>query len=424
LLEGYDCDCHIDGGACAKCLIDRNNYRFADKLSKAKAMDWLNKQKYKTLEVPQEVKDVSFNARPVFRELKQIVKDAVSSPEAETIVFCVSDKAKGMSISDWHSHNSEMGKYIHDAIRLGKKVKINVEYHPELHNSNADKLPFVNFSAMPDCEVQFVQESVGIKTVLEIQYNQRRIERYITTDIDALSLSNEWGEPSNHIYLDDQVSSFESEPSPSITESLNEIIRDGKAQKEYFRVKNYFSDIIKPCVVKDGDDVEIRKIIGDKDVKIFFSDMYVNSALSSLLLAYLIKEMRDLYGFEISSLTLQLDSPKRKCTNSQFDEDTRIHYNFQCEEDADAYTYRLIEKLLGIRPEPSEKNAEHHRWLRIEAEDGSFVEIRPDHSIGGGWYSTSTYMNIDTLDGNVIAKRIRRGKAVEVLYYLIMKKSN
>ena len=46
-LEETTCNCHVDGGACTRCLIDRNNYRYAYLLSKSKVSDWLNRQKSK-----------------------------------------------------------------------------------------------------------------------------------------------------------------------------------------------------------------------------------------------------------------------------------------------------------------------------------------------------------------------------------------
>jgi Distinct helicase family with a unique C-terminal domain including a metal-binding cysteine cluster len=43
-IENSPCNCEEDGGACAKCLIDRSNYRYASKLSKGKALEWLSRQ--------------------------------------------------------------------------------------------------------------------------------------------------------------------------------------------------------------------------------------------------------------------------------------------------------------------------------------------------------------------------------------------
>ena len=94
--------------------------------------------------------------------------------------------------------------------------------------------------------------------------------------------------------------------------------------------------------------------------------------------------------------------------------------NFANKEDADEYTDNLFVKVLDIEPEHSANDADHHRWLRIDTEDGGLVEIRPDHGISGGFRSGSKYMNLDTLNGTVSVDRNNE----DVLFYVIMKKGN
>jgi hypothetical protein len=43
-LSEYSCNCHVDGGACVRCLVDRSNYRYAYLLSKRKVLEWLRNQ--------------------------------------------------------------------------------------------------------------------------------------------------------------------------------------------------------------------------------------------------------------------------------------------------------------------------------------------------------------------------------------------
>ena len=162
------------------------------------------------------------------------------------------------------------------------------------------------------------------------------------------------------------------------------------------------------------------EVLKGKHVNITFSDMYVNSALASLMLVYLIKEMKQLFGYTIDSITLQLDSPKRKCYNDRYNEWTPINMNFSCKEDADEYTDNLFMNVLGIEPEHSFNDANHHRWLKIETKDGGLVEIRPDHGISGGYKSDSKYLNLDSLNGSVNVVRNNE----DVLYYVIIKKSD
>ena len=185
-------------------------------------------------------------------------------------------------------------------------------------------------------------------------------------------------------------------------------------------MKNYFTAAIAPHVLKQQDVDMLVEVLRGKHVDITFSDMYVNNALASLMLVYLINEMKNLFGFTIDNITLQLDSPKRKCNNDRFNDWTPINMNFSCKEDADEYTDNLFQDVLDIDPEHSFNDADHHRWLKIETEDGGCVEIRPDHGISGGYRSDSKYMNLDSLNGSVSVVRNNE----DVLYYVIIKKGN
>ena len=93
-----------------------------------------------------------------------------------------------------------------------------------------------------------------------------------------------------------------------------------------------------------------------------------------------------------------------------------INYNFPSEDEADEYTYQLFNDVLDIDPDPSPYDAFHYRTLKIETEDGGCIEIRPDHSISGGYRSYSKYMNLDTLNGTVGV--IRNDE--DALYYVII----
>ena len=119
-LEETTCNCHIEGGACARCLIDRNNYRYSYLLSKAKALDWLNHQKNKAIELPAQVKASSPSARVVCQPLKDIVKLSVTDPEVKKITLCISDLTDDNVVTDWSSVRSEMGKHIKTGVSMVK----------------------------------------------------------------------------------------------------------------------------------------------------------------------------------------------------------------------------------------------------------------------------------------------------------------
>lgn len=419
-LEETTCNCHIDGGACARCLVDRNNYRYAHLLSKPKVVDWLNRQKGKALDVPNAIMSISPSAKVVYQSLKDIVRQSITDSEVKKLTLCVSDLTDDYAVTDWLSIRSEMGKYINTAVSNGKAVKLIVEYHPELHTSLADKLPFVNLNdKFPDCDISLVKDMGTVKTAIIVERSDEQ-RRYFTDKDIALSFSNNWGNDCSHVFVDCENASFVSQDEPTYTVSPSQVVREGITRATRFHVKNYFSVAIEPYVLKSEDSDMLNNILNGKHVDISFSDMYVNSALASLMLVYLIKEMQDIFHFSIDNITLQLDSPKRKCINERFNDWTPINMNFSRKEDADNYTDQLFQDILDIDPEHSFSDADHHRWLRIETEDGGFVEIRPDHGISGGYRSDSKYMNLDSLSGSVSVVRNNE----DVLYYVIIKESS
>ena len=419
-LQEATCECELHDGACTSCLINRNNHRYAHLLSKGKVMNWLKLQKSKNIPVPKNVKDYSPTAKVDYRSFKQILKESVDDPEVNEITICASDSTSDYSVTDWIRKRSEMGRLLSQAIDKGKDVKIRIEYRPENHPLPMDKLPFINLNdKFPDFDISLIQDMGPMKTGL-IVHTRNNLRRYFTDEDDCLSFSNNWGENCKYRFVDETDVIFTDETQPSYEILPNEIIREGYSDIQQFQIKNYFSCVIVPTVLKSSDINILQEILEGKHVNITFSDMYVNSALSSLMLVYLIKEIKDQFHLEIDNIMLQLDSPKRRCQNERFNDFTYVSYNFRTKEDADTYTDNLFNKVLGIDPEHALDDATHSRWLRIEVDGGGLVEIRPDHGISGGFQSASQYMNLDNLDGSVIAYQRNENE----LFYVIMKKAN
>lgn len=419
-LEESDCNCHQDGGACTQCLIDRKSYRYARYLSKAKALEWLNRQKDGARSVPDDVKKASPHADVAYLPLKNILRKAIEDPETTKLTICASDIVDNYSINDWRSINSKMGRLIHNALLLGRiDVELKVEYHPEYHDSLGDKLPFMNLDdKFPDCKsIELVKDMGILKTALIVTTRDGSFRRYFTNNVESLSFSNDWGNEVNCAFVDDIMPVFESQPVPTYELLPSEVVREGITPATSFEVGNYFTKAIEPILKQEDKDL-LHDILNGKKVDVTFSDMYVNSALASLMLVYLIKEMRDIFGFTIDNVMLRLDSPRRKCSNENYGDWTYINMNFGSKTEADEYTDGLFEKVLDVVAKHSFCDADHHRWLRLETQDGGLVEIRPDHGISGGFRSNSKYSNLESLAGCTIVKRCDE----DVLFYVIMKK--
>lgn len=419
-LAGYPCDCHLNGGACSRCLIDRSNYRMAHMLDKAKVNDWLSKQRKGVVEVPQEVLIESKEAKVAYRSLISVLKSAVSNPEVEDIVLYASDSNEDTAIYDWVSSKTKMGSFLHKAVENDKHVEVKVYYNPDLHTTEEDKYPFATLKErIPDTEVSLIEDTNTLKTALLIKYHDGKVERFFTDTADGLSFSDEWGNGVENLYVDGHIPEEDSLPFPVMDNDPDVIIREGLAEPKSFSIKNYFTTVIAQSTLQPSDIDRLQKMLMGKHVSITFSDMYVNSVLASLMLTYLIKEIKDLFGLKINSIKLRLDAPRRKCTNDRHNDYTPIHHNWPSAPEADEYTFNLIEDVLDVVPAKSTYDAQHHRYLRIVTDDGYELEIRPDHSIAGGWKSSSKYMDAASLDGDVLVKREE-----DILYYVILKNPN
>lgn len=418
-LQEYSCNCHEDGGACARCLIDRDNYQQSAFISKGAALDWLLMQRERAIEIPEEVKDSHADASVVYQPLKALVSQAINQAEVSEMTFVVSDLNGDCAVTDWTSMQKEMGRLIHRAIERGKRVSITIEYHPEHHQNLVDRIPFIGLKEkFPDCNVRFIADMGVIKSAF-MTSSATHHQHYFTDQGDVLPFADTWGEACIHLFADATTPLFQEISAPTFPSDSQEIIRQGLTRATQFRVGEYFSKAIVPGILRKEDLDLMSGMLRGKSVAITFSDMYVNSALASIMLVYLIKEMQNMFGFKIGSLTLQVDSPKRKCENDRWGANSPIGYNWTNPVEADEYTKQQCEFVLWVKPTFSTQDADHHRWLRMELPDGKRIEIRPDHGICGGYRSYSRYQDVDFLDENVIAYRTNE----DVLYYIIIKNS-
>ena len=239
-----------------------------------------------------------------------------------------------------------MGRNINKAIEKRIKVNLKVEYHTNLHNSPTSKLPFIDLQGkFPDCSVELIKDMGPLKTAIVVEnYQEKR--RYFTERNDVLSFSENWGKGCSHVFTDTTIPQFAQESMPQYEVSPKEIVREGLTKATHFQIKNYFTRAIVMHVLQPSDIDFLKDILYGKRVRITFSDMYVNSALASLMLVYLIKEMKDLFQFSVKDVTLQLDSPRRKCNNEHFNDYMYINMNFGSKEEADEYTDKLFDEVL------------------------------------------------------------------------------
>lgn len=415
-----NCECEKGIGACPRCLVDRNSFRYAHKLSKALALDWLNKQQSVSVQLPANLANT--NTGIIYQSLKHIATAAAGNKEVKAITFCISDQY-GCCASDWLSSRSAIGSILQEVRNTAKQLNIQIEYDPHLHSTLADQYPYITLQ-VPDADVKFVkslEDTNKYKTALIIEYAKGQVTRYFVdnSNFGSLSFSDAWGDTS-YSFSDNMFPTFAMQQQPQLPPQPTEIVRTGFAQVNGFRLDDFYAKVIEP-ILQSSDNSIIATILQNKDISISFSDPYVNSALASLMLVYLIKELKDKYHFTINNLTLTVDYDDRYkgfAKNVCYDY-TYINLNFGSAQDADDYTESLCDQILGITPNFNDEynNPDHYRWIRFTNAQGKFVEIRMDYGISGGWQSRKQYRDLKWLTStNVYVDK----KDKDILYYIII----
>lgn len=423
MLQGFGCHCESSiKGACVNCLVDRFSKRYMGNLSKYKAMRWFLGQKMF-------IGNHSQGAAAVPTPPRHLVTQLYSKGSVNSITFCVDGSS--MELSKWISMNGSMGVLLNECYLRGKKVKILVANVPDASKgASFDSIvPFV------DLNQKFKNWNIDVETVPSLEASPGKYsvlivngkDHYFTDQKDVLPFTDDWGINCTRLFEDQSVPVFTKGQFPTVSD-IPSLIQPDEVLRTWTvpagnrtRIDRLFS-LLKPDLLKGNDESIIKGIIAGKKVSIEFSDTYVNSALASLMLVYLIKELRDEYKFSIKDVSLKVQSrpEKRNCYNPRYSPSSFITFNFPDENDADAYTKKCFEDVLGITPVFSTMVPDHYRWIRIQPEgENCYIELRPDHGISGGWQSSDRYCDLDYLDGSAMAD-IKPGDSA--LYYLLLKK--
>ena len=339
--------------------------------------------------------------------------------------FCVD--ANNMNALDWASKDGSMGRIIHECINRGKNVTILVANVPNVHKGAklSDIIPFIDFpSKFPNCTVKAIESIEASPSVHSALIINNR-EHYFTETEGVLEFNEFWGDKCTHLFEDNSIPSFIDSSFPSVNDAIaltqpNEITRSATIQNTGDVRLNEIYAHIKDSILQGNDEQDIRRILSGKNVNVTFSDSYVNSALAALILVNIIKEIKETYDFEINEVSLQIQGPKRNCSNDRWNRYTWVSWSFPDSDTADDYIKEVFEEYLDITPNFSTIIPDHFRWLRFQpmGED-RYVELRPDHGIVGGWQSSHVYGDLQYINEY---SEIESKDNTSIVYYLIIKK--
>ena len=116
---------------------------------------------------------------------------------------------------------------------------------------------------------------------------------------------------------------------------------------------------------------------------------------------------------------IYLSFGKKEWTDYKSIVNDRLDWNWNSNTRRDNFILGLFDEELNTRPKFDPSKAPHHRTLIIKSSKG-YVEIRPDHSISGGWMIEKTYSEVDRVGENETMK-VKRGE--DIVYYLITQRN-
>ena len=432
ILKSYECDCeHFNGMACTKCLECRETKRFVGKMSKKQIMDWFAMRQGYRVEIPEDIRTVSPSAQPTPQSLDNILKRIVNNKETNDIII-YGEVDDDLSINDWIDRDTKMGSLLYTAkIFKNKQITLRLSLCEEYLNDYVIMLKLNRFKDKLSTlyNIEFIhqnQEQLIHPIIIYNEYN--RTNRYFTVESEVLEVSDRWGNDCEKIYFDNVAENDELIELPSYERVIEIATNAGKVVKEAsldftesIMIKDLWQKIYEKAELTSLEQ-RIQDILHDQNVDITYVDQYCTSPLGCLILSNLLAELMQNYKFKPTSIGMCLGN--NAIASGPIFDDSKIGYNFESNTERDEYLESSIRNCIEVDCEIDilDEPPTHYRTLIITSPNGR-VEIRPDHSIAGGWFSYDTYADLDNITGYNYMKKsynYKKCRFEDCIYYVLV----
>ena len=442
LLNGYTCDCDKENhGACAKCLVDKKSQHSLDFLSKRRVMKWLKEQKGISCPVPDDIKKVSPNARSSYRTLLSELRSAIYNKEVTHIELFADDTESTFDPDKWTKIDEEMGGLIYEAIGSGKKVTLSIYYDSKAHTDISSLIPYFTLSKISNLTVRGVEYDHATKDCMIIRSSLDTV-RYFTQKGTTLPMNETWSNSVDVLFYDNITTAHNNVDLPSLNDLISSIGEDGLFKEGLLDYGNQvtasickqFEHIKKAVRLTDSELENVKSALNGKAVTIEYSDCYAVGILHCQMIIGLIQELKDILGFTIKDKPKFYfehhpnteDPSKDGVLNEKHGRRAYINFGFKMDNDRDNYMKLLCQSVLKNDAELPHLLVNHHRWLKITAEDGTVLEIRPDGGLAHNWWSVDKlrYEDFNHVTPKLMDFEIKKyDPNKDMLYYLILKKA-
>jgi hypothetical protein len=381
--------------ACTKCLIDRSSQWFIQKLDRNKAIEWLEKAVQQT--VPKEFKTIMPNLKSVLGTIKEDIKRVKYRNDIDKIWIFIDN-----NISNWDIDNSN---FINDFKKNFDKINLVVNKPLEYSNDDQNRITAIKISSWADFYLDKNDYS-KLKPLCQIQLKDNSFIIYYSESYDN-SLSEKWGiSSSGFIYKTDDKNYLKFE---KITVSLPE----NKINEIFLISTNIIksNELAKAFLFEASSKVDLKSIMQNQKFEIVYSDRYLKSPLSCLLLIQFIQGLQKELNFQTNSLNIEVQ------TFNEYNRPNRLFDNYYNSSDRDT-ELKIIAKNNQIQNITIQNGKPpHYRFLSFK-NNAKTIILRPDGGIEHGWFVVGS-MPYSTLLGSEIIN-IRKGVDYPILYSVVI----
>ena len=222
----------------------------------------------------------------------------------------------------------------------------------------------------------------GLKPLMAVTFSDGTKKTYFGEDI-ITALSSNWGDGDVYSTMSDVL--FEYADIDVHNLLLNIADGDGSIMFDA-RIKedcDIYSLLNSLVGIKSDKWSKIRSALTGKSVSIDYSDRYLITPLGCMLLANLIKSIKEYLGVTVRSINISVIKPTN---DSLYDaRRTNIDSNFQTSSSRNKFLEDAIYELVGTRPSVVDNGyIDHERCFTVKTYSEELC-LRPDAGIANGW---------------------------------------
>lgn len=354
------CECQ---NACTKCLIDRKTQWHINLLDRNVALDWL--KTIDEIKVPHEIISKHPTAKRMLGGIKQeLIKLNYASKIKDVWLFM--DPA----IQNWDLDN------ILFLESLKSKTNINIIFtgNPIVTN-NQDTMTLIQLAAW---STLWINKSINddlLNIIGIVNLEDGFNSAYFVNDTVNLNLSNNWGDTENG-----EVYKINSEIFPDLERfGTANLLNSSNVYEAYIDTSYSLQSVnLADELLNKLNKVDLKSKMSNQKFNVIYSDRYLKTPFSCLLMLQFLDRLQSLLSFEIE----EFDFIGQRFYNDRAP--YKMFHEFMDNESRDSYVRSLSYELNLETANVSCESIPHYRYFEFRNQKYKII-IRPDAGVEHGW---------------------------------------